>query len=178
MGRSVGVVLTLFASIALTGIAVAQDSCPKTTPQENADLVRRFNMTVYMGHNPKALPDFYAEDFNRTNAARPQKNEPGLDDDIARVERSLREFPDLGGNIEEEIAVDDRVVVVMNHAGTQRGALQGWGTPATNRHATWKAIQVMRIACGKIIESIVVDDRFSMFRQLGVISDEELKTVE
>lgn len=177
MHRSVVVSLALAAGIAMPGISAAQDACPTTTPAENAAFVRRFIQTVYIGHNPQALPGFYAEEFNRMNPARPQRNLPGLEDDIARVERSLKEFPDLGAITDEIIAVDDRVVVLLTHTGTQRGDLEGWDVPATNRPAQWKAVQVMRIECGKIVESIVVADRFTMFRQLGVISDEELRTV-
>ncbi len=177
MRRSVVLALGLSGGIMVPGAASAQDTCPSTTPEENADLVQRFIETVYIGHNPQALPNFYAEDFNRTNPARPHRNEPGLDDDIARVERSLREFPDMGAVIDEVIADENRVVLLLSYTGTQQGALEGWDTPATGRHASWNAVQVIRIECGKIVENIVVADRFSMFRQLGVISDEELQSV-
>ena len=176
MGRFLLIAMALAGTVA-TQPSHAAESCPVTTPAQNEELVRRFIDTVYNGHAPQALPEFYADDFNRVNPARPQKNLPGLDDDIARVGRSLAEFPDLKGIIDETIAVDDRVVVLLTYEGTNRGAFNDWKAPATGRTAKWQGVQIMRIACGKIVENIVVADRLTQLRQLGIISDDELSTV-
>jgi steroid delta-isomerase-like uncharacterized protein len=156
--------------------AAGADSCPATTPEENVALVERYVDEVYNQHNPEAAAALLADDFNRTNPARPHVSEPGTADDIVRVERSLREFPDLHGTIEDVIAADDKVVVRMTFAGTHQGAFEDTGAEATGRAAAWSSVLIWRIACGKLAENWVVTDRLSQLRQLGHVTDDELVT--
>ena len=186
MHRTV-IVATLLGALALglggvLGSGGAQDAtpatdCPTTTTEENKDLVRRYVEEVYNGHDPSRVDDFLADDFNRTNPARPHTNEPGNADDAARVERSLAEFPDLSGTIEDLIAEDDKVVVLLRFAGTHQGDFEDLGAAASGRPAEWTAVIIWRVACGQMAESWVVTDRLTEYRQLGIITDDELATV-
>jgi predicted ester cyclase len=173
--------LGLFAGVSRRG--VAQDAtpaadCPVTTPEQNKALVQRFIDEVYLARNPAAVDEFLADDFNRTNPARPHSNEPGNEDDAARVARSLEEFPDLTSTVDQMIAEGDKVMVLMTISGTNDGDFPDLGVTATDRHAEWQSVIIWRVACGLLAENWVVTDRLSEYRQLGIISDAELATAE
>lgn len=152
----------------------SSSDCPATTPEENIELVRRYVNEVYNAHNPAAADAFLAEDFNRNNPARPHQNEPGNADDVARVQRSLDEFPDLSGTIDTIIAQGDQVAALVTTRGTQRGALDDLGVGATGQPAQWQAAYFWRFECGLMAENWVVTDRLSEYKQLGIITDDEL----
>jgi predicted ester cyclase len=163
-------------------LAVAQDAtpaaeCPATTPEENKDLVRRFVEEVYTQRDPSRVDAFLADDFNRTSPHRPHTNEPGNADDAARVERSLVEFPDYESTIEELIAEDDKVMVLMRIRGTHQGDFADLGVEATGRAAEWWSVIIWRVECGLLAENWVVTDRLTTYRHLGIITDDELATV-
>ena len=172
--------LFLIAFLLSHGLVVssAQSAeCPATTADENAAMVRSYVDEVYNKHTPEKAAKYLSDDFNRWNAARSHDNKPGTADDVARVKRSISEFPDLTGKIDDLISVGDRGVVRLTIGGTHEGRFKDLKAPASNRKAEWQAIIIWRIACGKLAENWVVADRFSELRQLGVITDDELATV-
>lgn len=163
--------------------AVAQEAtpeaaCPTTTPEENKALVQQFTNEVYQAHNAAAVAAYLSEDFNRNNPTRPSSNEPGTADDEERVARSLREFPDLAGTIEDIIAEGDQVMVLLRIRGTQEGDFADIGAPATGRPAEWLSVVIWRVECGKLAANTVVTDRLTEYRQLGIVSDDELASVD
>jgi predicted ester cyclase len=159
-------------------VSAAQSAeCRANTPEQNAAMVRSYVDEVYNNHAPQKAAEYLSDDFNRRNAARSHNNKPGTADDVARIKRSISEFPDLSGHIEDLISAGDRVVVRLTIAGTHRGPFRDIKAPATNRKAVWQAIIIWRIACGKLAENWVVADRFSELRQLGIITDDELATI-
>ena len=172
---SLGMVI-LVGSLPVVVQEATPAACSSTTPDENKALVRRYVEEVYNGHNPAAVRELLAEDFNRNNPARPHQNAPGLADDMARVERSLAEFPDLHGTIEDIIAEGDQVAVRLRMSGTQKGDFADLGAAATNRPAAWESVIFWRVECGKLAENWVVTDRLTEYRQLGIITDDELAT--
>jgi predicted ester cyclase len=52
---------------------------------------------------------------------------------VARVQRSLSEFPDLGGTIDDIFVSGDRVVVRLTVGGPLQGAFADLGAPASGR---------------------------------------------
>ena len=152
----------------------SSSDCPATTPEENTELVRQYVDEVYNAHNPAAADAFLAEDFNRNNPGRPHQNEPGNADDVARVQRSLDEFPDLSGTIDAVIAQGDQVAALVTMRGTQQGDFADLGVAATGQVAEWQAAHFWRFECGLMAENWVVTDRLSEYKQLGIITDDEL----
>ncbi|MEM8843156.1 MAG: ester cyclase [Pseudomonadota bacterium] len=73
-------------------------------------------------------------------------------------------FPDLRVEILMQIAEDDRVATYWRFSGTQRGAYLG--QPATDRRAAWTGVQIDRFMGGKIAESWVVWDFYSLLQEL------------
>ncbi len=132
---------------------------------------------VYAARDPSRVDAFLADDFNRTNPARPSRNEPGNADDAARVERTFTEFPDAQHEIEAVLADGDQVTVLLRIRGTHEGDFADLGVAATGRQAEWNAVILWRVACGLLAENWVVTDRLTKYRQLGIITDDELATV-
>ncbi len=154
--------------------ATPATACQDSTPEQNAELVRRYFEEVYNNRRLDLVDELLADDFGRSNAANPHENEPGNDDDVRRVQAWLDAFPDLHITIDDLFAAGDRVAVRSTWTGTQRGPLPQYGAPATDRRAEWGATIVYRVSCGQLQENWVTMDFLTMFRQLGIIVDDEL----
>ena len=75
-------------------------------------------------------------------------------------------FPDLKVEIIGQIAEGDRVSTHWRFYGSQSGPYLG--LPATGRPVNWTGVQIDRVADGKIAESWVVWDYYTMRQELGV----------
>jgi steroid delta-isomerase-like uncharacterized protein len=83
-----------------------------------------------------------------------------------QVERFLSGLPDLKFTVDETVSDGDRLVVYWTMSGTQREAL--FGVPATNKKVNISGVTMHEIADGKILESMVIWDRMSLAKQLGI----------
>ena len=88
------------------------------------------------------------------------------------------DFPDLTLTTQVLLAQDDLVATYLTWNGTQEGAMEYLGAPATGQHADWAGIIINRIECGKIAELWAVQDQLDMLMDLGVITEEELQSAE
>ena len=75
-------------------------------------------------------------------------------------------FPDLTLVNEDVLVAGDRVTVRSTFRGTQRGPL--FGIPPTGKPVEAMAIDIHRIANGRIAETWHVEDWLSVFGQLGL----------
>lgn len=188
MGRSrIAVAVGLIAVVGLTAIAGSEPArsqeatpaaeCAATTSDENKALIESYFAEVYNGRNPEAAARFLSEDFARNNPARPQANEPGTADDVQRVIENLEDFPDIQITVEQIIAEGDRVAAVMTWSGTHSDTIGQWNAPATGMPTTFAFMAMYRVECGLLAEQWVVLDYFSMVREVGLITDDELATI-
>jgi steroid delta-isomerase-like uncharacterized protein len=76
-------------------------------------------------------------------------------------------FPDFHITVEDEMAVDSKVVQRWTLRGTNQGELLG--IPATGKKAVWPAIVIFRLSGAKIAEIWVQGDSLGMMQQLGVV---------
>jgi steroid delta-isomerase-like uncharacterized protein len=76
-------------------------------------------------------------------------------------------FPDMRLHIEETVAEGDRVAVRWTFMGTHSGPFLG--IPPTGKAVTMSAIEVNRVADGKIAEHWVALDQLGVLQQLGAI---------
>lgn len=76
-------------------------------------------------------------------------------------------FPDLRITIEDEMAVDGKVVQRWTISGTNEGEL--FGMPATGKRVAWPAVAIFRIAGAKIAELWSQGDTLGMMQQLGLV---------
>ncbi|MEX0351469.1 MAG: ester cyclase [Paracoccaceae bacterium] len=82
------------------------------------------------------------------------------------VEENHKAFPDLKVEILGQVAEGDRVSTHWRFYGTQKAPYLG--LPASDRAVDWTGIQIDRIADGKIAESWVVWDFFTLRQELGM----------
>ncbi|MEX0308525.1 MAG: ester cyclase [Ruegeria sp.] len=82
------------------------------------------------------------------------------------VGENHKAFPDLKVEIFGQVAEGDRVSTHWRFYGTQKGTYLG--NPPSNRPVNWTGVQIDRIADGKIAESWVVWDYFTMRQELGL----------
>jgi len=76
-------------------------------------------------------------------------------------------FPNISLTIEDMIAEGDRVVLRQTYRGTHQGEMMG--IPPTGRPVTLTAIDIVRVADGKLAEHWSNNDQLGMLQQLGVI---------
>jgi len=92
-------------------------------------------------------------------------------------------LPAVWGTLVPGLVTDERVVteqdtvaVLWVAKGTHLGEFDG--VPPTGRRAHWEGITMVRVACGLIAEVWTGSDGLGLRQQLGIITDEELLSVE
>jgi predicted ester cyclase len=85
----------------------------------------------------------------------------------------VRAFPDGRQTVVNEVAAGDWVVQEFTFEGTHTGALEtpDGEIPPTNRSAKGRAVQIQRIANGKIAEEHVYFDQVEILTQLGLMPE-------
>jgi steroid delta-isomerase-like uncharacterized protein len=76
-------------------------------------------------------------------------------------------FPDIHWVVEETVASGDKVVTRFTWSGTHRGTFLG--VPASGRSVSVKGVVIDRLSAGKMADSRILMDNFTMMQQLGVI---------
>ena len=76
-------------------------------------------------------------------------------------------FPDLRRNIVDMVAEGDKVAVSINVTGTYKGEFQG--IPATGKHVSFTAMDILTIIDGKITEEWATADMMGLMQQIGAI---------
>jgi steroid delta-isomerase-like uncharacterized protein len=74
-------------------------------------------------------------------------------------------FPDYHVTVEDMVAEADKVVARLTVRGTHRGNLFG-AIPPTGKQVAWKAVDIFRLADGKIVEYWLVADNLELLQQL------------
>jgi steroid delta-isomerase-like uncharacterized protein len=134
------------------------------TIEENKQIVRRAIERVFNAADPGAIEALYAADFvNHTPPSQPDVH------GIEGVKRTAAlwhaAFPDMQVTVDDEIAEGDRVMTRWTMRGTHLGTFRG--LPPTCRVLTGWAMEVSRIAGGKIAEQWLLWDTLDMLHQLG-----------
>lgn len=76
-------------------------------------------------------------------------------------------FPDLKITIEDIIAEGNKVVIRFSFSGTHKGEYAG--IPPTNKRIEATAINIFRLADGKVAEQWVESNALGMLLQMGVV---------
>jgi len=75
-------------------------------------------------------------------------------------------FPDNTHVIEQTLAADDRVAVMLTQHATSKGAYEG--AAPTGQRVTIPAIHIMRFQKGRVREWWALEDNLGLMRQLGL----------
>ena len=128
---------------------------------ENQEIVRRV-LAVFNTGDLSVLDDLIATDFVNHNA--PPGAPQGIDGRKRAVGMFRGGFPDLRSTIEDEIADGDRVVTRATLSGTNTGDFMG--QPPTGRTMSVTAVDIFRVAGGKVTDRWGVLDMASLTQQL------------
>src|SRR5262245_37762580 len=136
--------------------------------EESKAIVRRWSEELW-GKGDLAV----ADEIVAPNSVRHDPGDPFAaegPEDVKRLVRFVREaVSDFHITTEDVIAEGDKVVTRYTGISTDtRGYM---GRPPTGKQVRLTAIQIFRIASGKIVESWANRDDLGMLRQLGVIPD-------
>ena len=76
-------------------------------------------------------------------------------------------FPATKVEILSQLAESDRVATHWRFSGTQSGPYEG--RPGSDKPVRWTGVQIDRFEDGKIAESWVAWDKYTLFQQLGAL---------
>lgn len=135
------------------------------TLERNRQLVRT-TVERTIGEGELKLFDIrYANDYVNHGISR----DGGVQDE-AEWTRNLRELaPDLRLNVVKTVAEGDLVAVLYAAEGTNTGTAMGF--PATGKHFSIRAMSIIRVGHGKIVEEWSVLDQAEALSQLGSLPE-------
>lgn len=131
--------------------------------EANKDLVRAYNQTVFNDHHTGRAADFLARDLQWHGGTLGTVD--GVDNVAGLVRGIIGALPDLTATEQDIIAEGDTVAVRYVVEATHKGDLLG--IPATGRRVRWDAVDVYRVANGKIVEEWAGDDLLAVLVNLG-----------
>jgi steroid delta-isomerase-like uncharacterized protein len=112
-----------------------------------------------------AADELVEEDFVELDPLPGQRQgREGLKEVIAMMRSA---FPDIHWVIDETVAAGDKVATRFTWTGTHQGAFLG--IPATNKGVTVHGVVIDRLSAGKMADSRILMDTFSLMQQLGVM---------
>jgi len=125
----------------------------------------RIPLEVYNQGKLQLIDELYAPEFIERS---PQPGVAPTREAFKQNVAALRKaFPDLTYTIDDSIESGDKFVTRLTASGTMRGEFAGM--PATNKHATWTEIHIVRVVNEHIVEHWGLIQELGMMVQLGVI---------
>jgi predicted ester cyclase len=149
--------IAVLACIATHATALAAD------PEENKAFIRSYIEEMWNKHQPAAADRFIASNFVEHNPRLPQ----GLAGRKQFVAKVLAAFSDYHGEIQDLVAVGDKVVTRVQWTGTQDGEYDG--RPPTGNKLVFSTADFFRIENGKIVEHWDVVDTLPRAIALGLV---------
>ncbi|HEX5502377.1 MAG TPA: ester cyclase [Thermomicrobiales bacterium] len=132
--------------------------------QRNKALVRRAVEEVYNQGQLAVVDELVAGDFVIHSSSADIRGPEGTKQYVAALRAA---FPDLHITIEDQFAEGDRVATRWTARGTHTGAFEG--LPPTGKQVRVTAIDIDRIADGKVVECWTNMDELGLLQQLGAL---------
>jgi steroid delta-isomerase-like uncharacterized protein len=134
------------------------------TPEEMQAIVGRFVDEVQTAHRLDVIDELLSSDFvDHAAGARP----PYIDAAKGLFTMLFTAFPDFRAAIQEQAVDGDRVWTRKEFRGTHLGPFMGF--PPSGRPFSIEAIEILRIADGKIVEHWAVSDTLRLMQQIGAV---------
>ena len=131
--------------------------------EENKRIVRAFIETAFNQHQTDRAADYLTPDMKWHGGT--LGTVEGREQVAGLVSAIVSALPDLH-NVEQDIIAErDLVAVRASVEGTHKGDLLG--IPASGRHVRWDAVDVYRVADGKIAEEWAADDLLAFVYGVG-----------
>jgi len=143
---------------------------------ENKDVARRWIEQVWSGGDLALVDEMIHPDHTYHDHTAPHRHHPDYDPGLwesfhgpqgqKALLRMYREaFPDMQFKVIQEIAEGDLVMNVADGRMTQEGAFLG--IPPTGKQVDVRAVSIVRIAAGKIVQYWLSWNSLSVLHQLG-----------
>ena len=133
--------------------------------EQNKELARKWFEEIDKGNwdfiREKGAPD-YAE-YLPSGITESMSLEQG----IKQTKMFIKGIPDIVHDIEEIIAVGDKVIVRFIGRGTHSGDIEEMGIPATGKAVEVSSIIIWRIEDGKVVEEWQEADMLGFMQQFG-----------
>ena len=132
---------------------------------QNVELIKHYMEELDTG-GAEILNKYYAPDaayYFPSGSAEPMT----LDQEIEQTKMFMSGIPDLTHDIEEIMAVGDKVIVRFVGRGTHTGDL-GMGIPPTGNKIEVSSIVIFRLANGKVVEERQDADMLGLMQQFGM----------
>ena len=142
---------------------MARDDSPLDVVEANRALVQRFIQDFWAGGDLTRVEEFLALGYIEHNLLPGQ--EPGLEGYKRRYLTLRAALPDVSITIDDMLAEGDRVVARVAIEGTHLGPFLGH--PPSGRMVRMTAINVYRVANGRIVERWGVQDLYGLLRQIA-----------
>ena len=156
----------------------AAAECPAMTAEQNKEVANQFLEALNSGDDAAAA-DLTAEDIEYYAPSKGERE--GDAEGFLQGQRAS--FPDATMTVDLLVAEGETVAAYVSWSGTLQGEtamISGHevSVPEGQRHAEWVGAVFFQVECGKIAEVRPVIDRLGHFRDLGVITDEDLQTAD
>lgn len=185
--RSVVVLLAVLlgaSTVAYLPTIAAQEAtpdgaaCPTTSVEENEALVGQLYDALNANDEP-AMAELMAADLTHYTPSRGER--PGSPDEFFQGQRE--HFPDATVTVDLLVAENDMVAAYTSWSGVFQGPTAVFfgdeiEIPTTGLTSDWVSVVFFRIECGKVSEVWPLADRLSQLRHLGIITEEELRSVD
>ena len=138
----------------------------QTMPTDNKSIVRRLYEEVWNKRHLEVAGELIAPSHAMQLIDLP---DPGIGPEAyaRNVTQYVRAFPDLKFTVLDLVAENDKVVAFWNISGTHKGEFRG--VAPTGKKISVDGITINQLANGKIMDSYVSLDMWSMMQQLGSI---------
>lgn len=136
--------------------------------ERNIEVIHRGIAALNSNTMEKVAPEIVAPGFVRHDLthATPEIAGPGGVIDFIRMLRQA--LPDFQVQIVDIFGADDRVVLRLVATGAHQGEFLG--VPATGKRIEFNAINIYRLAEGKIVETWQLMDVWGFMSQVGAVS--------
>ena len=142
------------------------------TQEFNVKTVRDLTEKVFNQHNAERIGEFYSRGAKWHGGA--LGTVEGSENMINLFRSVFSAIPDLHAVEQEVVAQGDTVVVRLVVEGTHKGSLVG--IPATGKPLRWDAVDLYRLAEGKVTEVWAGDDFLSIMVETGAFKPPWMRT--
>jgi steroid delta-isomerase-like uncharacterized protein len=134
-----------------------------TATEKNGAVVRRFYDELWNRWDFGLLDELISDEIRFRSSM--GASVAGRDEFRQLMERVRGVFPDLHHQVDEMLAVDDRVITRVTYSGTHRGRLGD--VEPTGARVEYVGAAFFRLLAGRIEEGWVVGDTQAVWRALG-----------
>ena len=137
--------------------------------EQNKAIVGRMIDDLWNQGRLEVIDEVYAEDYADRSPGLPPGISGDRDGQKQFVQAFRAAFPDIVGEVEDQIAESDRVVLRWSVQATHQGDFMG--IPATGKRVSFSGTSTYRLSGGKIAEEWTHADMLGLMTQLGVIPE-------